>query len=95
MTGVAANAGAQIGSTEETVLEGVASKVPKRQLDKIANGVGAVGNAAGLGLVTDPVVAVGDSLDGTLTSAAANAGAQIGSTEETVLEGVASKVPKL
>lgn len=36
----------------------------RRQLDKISNGAGAIGDAAGLGTVTDPVAAEGDSVDG-------------------------------
>jgi hypothetical protein len=96
LTSGAANAGASIGNTEETTLENVGSAVPKfrRQLDKIANGAGAIGNAAGVGAVTSPIQAAGDSVDGTLTSGAANAGASIGNTEETTLEGVGSAVPK-
>lgn len=97
LTSGAANAGAQIGSTEETTLENAGSAVPKfrRQGDKISNGLKAIGTAAGVGAVTDPVGNEGDSLDGTLTSDAANAGAQIGSTEETTLENAGSAVPKM
>jgi hypothetical protein len=96
LTSAAANAGAQIGKTEETTLESAGSAVPKsrRQLDKIANGAKNIGNAAGVGAVVNPVGDLGDSLDGTLTSGAANAGAQIGSTEETTLEKAGSAVPK-
>lgn len=67
----------------------------RRQLDKISNGAGAIGNAAGLSTVTDPVVAVGDSVDSTLTSGVANAGASVGSTEESALESAGSSVPRL
>lgn len=83
-TSGAANAGAQVGSTEESTLEGVGKAVPKerRQLDKIANGAGAIGNAAGVGSITDPGVTGLDGIDGTSTSAAADAGAEIGSAEE-------------
>jgi hypothetical protein len=96
LTSAAANAGASIGSAEESTLEGIGSAVPKfrRQGDKISNGVGAVGNALGLGAVTNPVQAAGDNADGALTSAAANAGASIGSAEESTLEGIGSAVPK-
>jgi hypothetical protein len=96
LTSGAANAGASIGNTEETTLENAGSAVPKfrRQLDKIANGAGAIGNAAGVGAVTNPIQAAGDSIDGTLTSGAANAGASIGNTEETTLESAGSTVPK-
>ena len=82
-------------STEESTLEGIGKAIPKRQLDKIANGSKNIGNAAGISVVTDPVGNAGDSLDGTLTSAAADAGAQIGSTEESTLEGVGKAVPRL
>lgn len=96
LTSAAANAGASIGSAEESLLEGAGSAVPKfrRQGDKIANGVGAVGNALGVGAVTNPVQSAGDNADGALTSAAANAGASIGSAEESLLEGAGSAVPK-
>jgi hypothetical protein len=96
LTSGAADAGASIGNTEETTLENIGSAVPKfrRQGDKIANGLKAIGNAAGVGAVTDPVGNAGDSLDGTLTSGAADAGASIGNTEETTLENVGSAVPK-
>jgi hypothetical protein len=96
LTSAAANAGASVGSAEETTLEGVGSAVPKfrRQGDKISNGVGAVGNAAGVGAVTDPIAKAGDGLDGTSTSAAANIGADIGSAEEASLEEIGSAVPK-
>lgn len=53
-------------------------KVGRRQADKIANGLKAIGNAAGVSAVTDPVGNAGDSLDGTLTSGAANLGASVG-----------------
>jgi hypothetical protein len=96
LTSAAANAGASIGSAEESTLEGIGSAVPKfrRQGDKISNGLGAVGNALGLGAVTNPIQAAGDNADGSLTSAAANAGAAIGSAEESTLEGIGSSIPK-
>lgn len=65
----------------------------KRQLDKIANGAGAIANAAGAGAVGNPVVQVGDSVDGATTSGQADAGAKIGQTEESTLESVGSAVP--
>jgi hypothetical protein len=96
LTSGAANAGAQIGDTEASTLEAAGAAVPKfrRQLDKISNGVAAVSNAAGTGAVTAPVTDAGDSTDGTLTSGAANAGAQIGNTEASTLESAGSAVPK-
>ena len=66
----------------------------KRQMDKIANGFGNVANAAGLDVVGDPVVQYGDSVDGALTSGAANAGQQVGSSEEGFLEGIGKAIPK-
>lgn len=97
LTSGAADAGASIGSTEESTLEGVGSAIPKvrRQADKIANGLKAIGSAAGVNAVTDPVGNAGDSLDGTLTSGAADAGASVGNTEETTLESIGSAVPRL
>lgn len=66
----------------------------RRQLDKISNGFAALGNAVGAGAVADPVAQQGDTIDGEGTSGAANAGATIGSTEESTLEGIAKNVPK-
>lgn len=96
LTSSAADAGAQFGNTEETTLENIGSAVPKtrRQLDKIANGMKNIGNAAGLSAVTTPVGDLGDSLDGSLTSGVADAGAQIGKGEETTLENIGSAIPK-
>jgi hypothetical protein len=96
LTNAAAKAGASIGNTEESTLEGATSDTPKfrRQADKISDGFKAIGNAAGLNVVTQPIGDTGDSVDGTLTSAAANAGAAIGKTEESTLEGATSTVPK-
>jgi len=91
------------GSTGSTATGGSSGSPPpppppgpkfRRQGDKISNGVGAVGNALGVGAVTNPVQAAGDNADGALTSAAANAGASIGSAEESTLEGIGSAVPK-
>ena len=65
----------------------------RRQLDKIVNGLGAIGNAAGVGALTDPVVAAGDSIDGQSTSGAAALGAEIGDVEDSVLEGAGMAVP--
>lgn len=55
-----------------------APKLCRRQGDKIANGFKASGNAAGVSTVTDPVGNAGDSIDGSLTSGAANIGADTG-----------------
>jgi len=96
LTSGAANAGAQIGSAEESTLISIGQAIPKtrRQLDKIANGAKNVGNAAGVSAVTTPVGDLGDSLDGTLTSGAADAGAKIGSTEESTLISIGKAIPK-
>jgi hypothetical protein len=96
LTGDAANAGAQVGNTEASTLEQAGSDVPKarRQLDKISAGAGKLGDAAGAGAVADPAAAEGESVDGTLTGDAANAGAQVGNTEASTLEQAGSDVPK-
>jgi hypothetical protein len=65
----------------------------KRQLDKTSKGLQAIGNSAGLGDETAPVTTAGEDIDGTLTGDAANAGAEIGSTEETTLENAGNDVP--
>jgi len=65
----------------------------KRQGDKIANGAAAVLDAAHLQVAGDPVKTYGDNVDGELTSGAANAGASIGSTEESTLESAGKSVP--
>ena len=65
----------------------------KRQLDKISKGAQAIGNAAGVGQVTEPVTTAGVNIDGEATSGAANAGAEIGSTEESTLESAGNAVP--
>lgn len=97
LTSDAANVGAQIGNAEVTTAEAVGSSVPKvkRQADKIANGFGAIGNAAGIGAVSNPVQADGDTVDGQLTGDAATVGQQVGDLEVSTAEGVGSSVPKL
>jgi hypothetical protein len=65
----------------------------KRQLDKIANGFGEIGQAAGIESIVDPLVTQLDSLDGTLTDGAANLGSDIGTTEVSSLEALGSAVP--
>jgi hypothetical protein len=68
-------------------------KPHKRQLDKIANGFGEIGQAAGLDSSIDPLVTQLDSLDGTLTDGAANLGSDLGTTEVNSLEALGSAVP--
>jgi hypothetical protein len=96
LTSAAANAGAQIGSTEESTLISTGKAIPKtrRQADKIANGLKNIGNAAGVSAVTNPVGDLGDSLDGALTGGVADAGAKIGSTEESTLISIGKAIPK-
>jgi hypothetical protein len=74
----------------------VTASVPKipRQADKIANGLKNIGNAAGISAVTEPVGNLGDSADGALTGGVADAGAKIGSTEESTLIGIGQTIPK-
>ncbi|OQO03987.1 hypothetical protein B0A48_10630 [Cryoendolithus antarcticus] len=96
LTSGAANAGAQVADTEVSTAESVGKSVPKsrRQLDKISNGAQAIGNAAGVGSTTAPATSAGDSIDGTLTSGAANAGAQVADTEVSTAESVGKSVPR-
>jgi hypothetical protein len=95
LTSAAANAGAQVGSSEESTLESIGSTVPKRkrQADKISNGAAEVISAAGQPGVASQVKNSGDSVDGQLTGDAATAGAQVGSDEETILEQTGSDTP--
>lgn len=64
----------------------------RRQADKIANGLSDVLTAAKLDAVAGPEKTIGDNVDGELTSAAANAGAQVGSAEESTLENVGKSI---
>ncbi|KAK6000002.1 hypothetical protein QM012_003990 [Aureobasidium pullulans] len=95
LTSAAANAGAQVGSEEEQTLENAGKMIPKvkRQGDKIANGASDILTAAKLDAVAGPEKTIGDSADGELTSAAANAGAQVGSEEEQTLENAGKMIP--
>lgn len=95
LTSGAASLGAQMGSTEEGTLEGAGAAVPKsrRQLDKIAHGMQAIGSAAGMGSLTESGTNGLVNLDGTMTGAAADMGAEIGSAEEGTLEAAGSSVP--
>lgn len=69
----------RVNNKETSMLESAGSAVPKvrRQFDKISKGAGAIGNATGAGVVSDPVVNVSVSLDGTLTSDAGGVGVQV------------------
>ncbi|KAK6433807.1 hypothetical protein LTR95_010017 [Oleoguttula sp. CCFEE 5521] len=96
LTSGAANAGQTVADIEVATAEGAGKSVPKsrRQLDKIANGAQAIGDAAGVGSTTAPATSAGDSVDGTLTSGAANAGAQVADTEVSTAESVGKSVPR-
>ncbi|KAI4763157.1 hypothetical protein E4T52_04751 [Aureobasidium sp. EXF-3400] len=95
LTSAAANAGAQVGSAEESTLEGAGKAIPrvKRQGDKIANGAANILSAAGQNDLAQIEKSNGDTLDGQLTSDAANAGAQVGAYEEKTLENAGKSVP--
>jgi hypothetical protein len=92
----AANVGSDVGSVEVNSLEEVGGAVPakqKRQADKIAHGAAALGDAAALSKITDPLATSLASLDGTLTDGAANLGAGVADSEESMLEGTGNAVP--
>jgi hypothetical protein len=95
LTSAAANAGAQGGSGEESTLEGIGKTIPrvKRQGDKIANGLANIISAIGQDDLAQVEESNGDTVDGQLTSDAANAGAQVGAYEESTVENLGSKIP--
>ena len=66
----------------------------KRQLDKIANGAGEIGDAVGAGATTQPVVNEADTIDGQTTSDGATLGQQVGDDEATTLENAGKAVPR-
>ena len=89
------NAEDNTANTISTLTKGIGSgSKRRRQLDKISKGAGDVGDALGAGAIADPAAAAGESVDGTLTSDAANAGAEVGDTEASTLEQLGSDVPK-
>lgn len=92
-TSGAANAGAQIGGTEDSTLENTGKAIPKRQLDKIAKGMQTLSNAAGTGAATTNPTNGLINIDGTLTQGASNIGADVGGTEDGVLEEAGDSVP--
>jgi hypothetical protein len=67
----------------------------RRQLDKIAHGMQAISDAAGSGSATEAATNELVDLDGQLTGAAANAGAQIGNDETSTFEKIGSSVPRM
>jgi hypothetical protein len=96
LTDDAASAGAQVGSAEESALESAGKAIPKvkRQGDKIANGAANILSATGQNDLAQIEKSNGDTLDGQLTSDAANLGAQVGAYEEKTLIDAGKMVPK-
>ncbi|KAL5381486.1 hypothetical protein DPSP01_007199 [Paraphaeosphaeria sporulosa] len=77
-----------------TSLKGsIPARRTRRQLDKISNGAQTLSNAAGTGAGTSTITTGLDSIDGILTSGAANTGADLGNTEAGTLEAAGSSVP--
>jgi hypothetical protein len=64
----------------------------RRQLNKISDGFGDLANAAGLSAVGNPIDAEGNVVDGDGTNGAAQAGADVGSAEESTLEDSTAEV---
>ncbi|KAH7174629.1 uncharacterized protein B0J16DRAFT_388452 [Fusarium flagelliforme] len=69
-------------------------RMAKRQLDKLADGVADVANAAGLTGEGDLVETNGDAIDGQLTGDAGQLGEQLGEDEETIGEDAGNLVPE-
>ncbi|KAH7389737.1 hypothetical protein DE146DRAFT_768211 [Phaeosphaeria sp. MPI-PUGE-AT-0046c] len=90
-TGTAGNTGA--GSSAPPPPPGPGPK-GRRQLDKWAAGIQAVSDAAGTGSSTSGLTDQLKSVDGSLTSGAANLGAEIGDLEVNVAEGIGKSVPR-
>ncbi|KAL1654142.1 hypothetical protein SLS61_003145 [Didymella pomorum] len=67
----------------------------RRQANKICDGFQDLSNAAGTGSATSAAMAACDNVDGELTDGAANAGATVGGTEESTLEGIGKAIPRL
>ncbi|KAK3109725.1 hypothetical protein LTR53_016704 [Teratosphaeriaceae sp. CCFEE 6253] len=97
LTSGAANLGADTATAEVATAEAAGNAVPKsrRQLDKISNGAQAISNAAGTGAATTDQTDALDSIDGTLTSGAANLGADTANVEVATAEAAGNAVPKL
>ena len=93
--------GTSSGTTTTTGGSGAAAPPPppkkgpktKRQGDKIANGFANILSAAGQNDLAEIEKSNGDTLDGQLTSDAANLGAQVGAYEEKTLENAGKQVP--
>jgi hypothetical protein len=84
------------GYATKNVEEGLGNDIKgahaKRQLNKISNGFGDLANDAGLSAVGNPVDKYGNIVDGDGTNGAAEVGADIGSAEESVLEGTTADI---
>ena len=65
----------------------------KRQLDKVAAGTQSIADSTGFGNEASSTTTELESVDGTLTDDAANAGTNLGAEEETTLENAGSSVP--
>jgi len=90
------NAENNLASLISSIKSGAATPaLARRQADKIAHGLQALSDAAGVGSSTTGATNALVSLDGELTSGAANAGASIGSTEESSLEELGNTIPRL
>lgn len=68
---------------------------PRRQLDKISNGFQGIANAAGVGSSTSALTNELNSLDGSLTGGAADAGAKLADMEVDTFRKIGSSVPKM
>jgi hypothetical protein len=93
-TGGQADLGAQIGNAESSTLESLGKAIPKRQLDKVSNGLQAVSNAAGTGSATSALTSELDTVDGQSTGGQADLGAQVGNAESSTLESLGKAIPK-
>lgn len=67
----------------------------RRQANKICDGFQDLSNAAGTGSATSAAMTQCDNIDGELTDGAAQAGATVGGTEESTLEGIGKAIPRL
>lgn len=66
----------------------------RRQLDKVANGLQAIGESLGQGKTTSGLTSSLESADGQLTDGAANIGADAGTLEEGLLIDTGKAVPR-
>ena len=87
------------GFATKNIEEGVGNDIAsvkgapsKRQLNKISDGFADLANDAGLSVVGNPVDKYGNIVDGDGTNGAAEVGADIGSAEESILEGATAEL---